>query len=650
MKSAIPQASATAFAAALGAAFPAIAEEAAPQRLPDVVVTATSTQRTTTDAPASVTVIDREELVRRPVQDLTDVLRDVPGVTLNGAGLTRRGVSIRGMPSEHTLFLLDGRRVNAAANAVQHADFDLGWMPAEAIERVEVVRGPMSSLYGSEALGGVVNVITRSASDEWRGSLTAMGGLREDGRGGETYQVGAYVGGPLAQDRLGLSLFAESKARANTPQATNRRLSDLEDRETVTGSATLSWTPDAAQRIDLTILGGRDDRYRDTATTGASPVYYRFADTVQRRQYALSHRGLWGWGETAVRAYRSTLDRENAVTAGQTPSRPVGMQEDILDGRATFDRWASHRLSVGGEWRRERLEDAAASRSGRLEGERYALFMQDEWTLTSSLSLTAGARFDHHEQYGWQTSPRLYAVWSPLEGLTLKAGGGRGFKSPSLKQLSPEFETIAAAGRFRVYGNPDLKPEIGTSYEASAEYRRGGWMGRVGVFDNDIEDLIETRCTAFCGVRGREIRLYQNIAEARIRGVELAGAAPLPGGFSLRADYTYLDSENRETGSPLSERPEHSGHATLRWQPEETRFVQLRGEYVGEQWMVSNSVQQPVPDYALVSLEGGYQLQPNLWVRAGVQNLTDVRLAEESAFFSFAEPGRFYHLGFTASF
>src|SRR5690606_1940492 len=154
-----------------------------------------------------------------------------------------------------------------------------------------VVRGPMSSLYGSEALGGVVNVITRSASDEWRGSLTAIGGLREDGRGGETYQVGAYVGGPLAQHRLGLSLFTESQARGNTPQATNRRLSDLEDRENVTGSATLSWTPDAAQRIDLTILGGRDDRYRDTATTGASPVYYRFADTVQRRQYALSHRG-----------------------------------------------------------------------------------------------------------------------------------------------------------------------------------------------------------------------------------------------------------------------------------------------------------------------------------------------------------------------
>jgi outer membrane receptor for ferrienterochelin and colicins len=106
---------------------------------------------------------------------------------------------------------------------------------------------------------------------------------------------------------------------------------------------------------------------------------------------------------------------------------------------------------------------------------------------------------------------------------------------------------MAAAGRFTVYGNPDLKPEIGTSYEASAEYRRDGWMGRIGVFDNDIEDLIETRCTEFCGIRGREIRLYQNISEARITGLELAGEAPLPANIILRADYTYLDSENKET-------------------------------------------------------------------------------------------------------
>lgn len=621
-----------------------------PQALPEVVVTATATPRALQTAPASVTVVDQQALSRRPVQDLTDVLRDVPGVTVNGAGLTRRGISIRGMPSEHTLFLVDGRRVNGSASAIAHADFELNWVPVEAMDRVEIVRGPMSSLYGSEALGGVVNVITRSATDVWRGSLRAMGGLREDGRGGETYQLGAYAGGPLIQDRLGLSLYAESKARGDTPQAANPRLSDLEAREALSGSATLSWTPDAAQRIDFTVLAGRDDRSRSTATTAATPVYYRYADAVDRRQYALSHTGRWSWGDSVVRAYRSTLDRTNTVTNGQTASRPVGMQEDIIDGRVTADPVAGHRLSVGGEWRREELQDAAAAVSGVLTSERYAIFAQDEWALTPSLSLTGGARFDHHDQYGWQTSPRLYAVWPPVEGLTLKGGGGRGFKSPSLKQLSPEFVTVAAGGRFTVYGNPDLKPEIGTSYEASAEYRRGGWAVRLGGFANDIENLIETRCTAFCGVRGREVRLYQNINEARITGLEAGAETRLPAGFSLRGDYTYLDSENRSTNQQLSERPHHSGHATLRWEPDDHRFVQLRGEYVGEQLMLFNAVQYAVPDYTLVSLEGGLRLEKNLWVRAGVQNLGDVRLADESAYFSFAEPGRFYYLGFTAGF
>jgi len=622
----------------------------APQALPEVVVTATATPRVLQTAPASVTVVDQQALSRRPVQDLTDVLRDVPGVTVNGAGLTRRGISIRGMPSEHTLFLVDGRRVNGSASAIAHADFELNWVPVEAMDRVEIVRGPMSSLYGSEALGGVVNVITRSATDAWRGSLRAMGGLREDGRGGETYQLGAYAGGPLIQDRLGLSLYAESKARGDTPQAANPRLSDLEAREALSGSATLSWTPDAAQRIDFTVLAGRDDRSRSTATTAATPVYYRYADAVDRRQYALSHTGRWSWGDSVVRAYRSTLDRTNTVTNGQTASRPVGMQEDIIDGRVTADPIAGHRLSVGGEWRREKLQDAAAAVSGVLTSERYAIFAQDEWALTPSLSLTGGARFDDHDQYGWQTSPRLYAVWTPVEGLTLKGGGGRGFKSPNLKQLSPEFVTVAAGGRFTVYGNPDLKPEIGTSYEASAEYRRGGWAVRLGGFANDIENLIETRCTAFCGVRGREVRLYQNINEARITGLEAGAETRLPAGFSLRGDYTYLDSENRSTNQQLSERPRHSGHATLRWEPDDHRFVQLRGEYVGEQLMLSNTVQYAVPDYTLVSLEGGLRLEENLWVRAGVQNLGDVRLADESAYFSFAEPGRFYYLGFTAGF
>ncbi|MEE3158714.1 MAG: TonB-dependent receptor plug domain-containing protein, partial [Pseudomonadota bacterium] len=141
--------------------------------LPTMVVTATTTERSAADAPASVSVVAGEELRNRPVNDLADAVRNTVGVDLSDLGLGRRGVSIRGMDSEHTLMLIDGQRINASASGIAHSDFELGWVPTEAIERVEIVRGPMSSLYGSEALGGVVNVITRAATDEWQGSISS---------------------------------------------------------------------------------------------------------------------------------------------------------------------------------------------------------------------------------------------------------------------------------------------------------------------------------------------------------------------------------------------------------------------------------------------------------------------------------------------
>lgn len=138
--------------------------------LEPTVVSATSTKRALKDVPASVAVITAEDLSRRPVRDLEDALRGSEGLQFNGIGMSRRGISIRGMSSEHTLVLIDGKRISPSAGAIAHSDFDLGWVPVEAIERIEVVRGPMSSLYGSEALGGVVNVITRKATDTWLGS------------------------------------------------------------------------------------------------------------------------------------------------------------------------------------------------------------------------------------------------------------------------------------------------------------------------------------------------------------------------------------------------------------------------------------------------------------------------------------------------
>ncbi|MDO8901552.1 MAG: TonB-dependent receptor [Phenylobacterium sp.] len=621
---------------------PAVADDATD--LAQVVVTPMAGPQALRDAPATISVVSRAELEARPIADLSDALRDEPGVNITGIGMTRRGISLRGMPVEHTLVLVDGRRISAVGGLVAHADYDLAWTPVEAIERIEVVRGPMSSLYGADALGGVVNIITRSATDAWVRSATLNGSVPERGAG-RSYQMGAYAGGPLVEGVLGLSLYADSTGRDPTYQEADPRQAELEGRRALNASATLSWTPDDSQRIDLTYGAGTDFRYRDTVTTGTAPVYYRFSDDITRQQISASHRGDFSFGQTLARAYRSEVERVNIRSRNQTPSGTVRIVESVVDGHVSTT-WGAHQLSAGGEARRQELRNPAVNAQGRSEADQYGLFIQDAWSITEQWSLVGGARFDHHDTYDWQTSPRLYTVFHLNERLTLKGGIGRGFKAPSLTQLSPDYQVVAAGGRFTVFGNPDLKPEIGTTYEASADYAGEGWSARLGVFQNDLEDLVETQCVRLCGIRGREVRVYGNVAEARIRGLELGGDVNLPAQLNLSANLTRMETENRLTGQDLLERPKTRANATLRWRPTPGLSAQLRGQYVGEQTVSTGRL----PDYSLWSLEASQRLFEGVTLRVGVENLTDQRLAEKSGSFTYAEPGRLYHLGFNLSF
>lgn len=614
-----------------------------------IVVSATATEHALENVPASVSIITAQDLALRPVQDLAEALEGAPGITIGGIGMTRRGISIRGMSSEHALVLVDGRRVNVAGSAMAHADFDLGWVPVTAIERIEVVRGALSSLYGSEALAGVINVITRRPADAWEGSAVNSFSLH-DGPGGNAYQLGAYFGGPLVRDKLSLVAWGEWRRRVPTPNREDRGISELEGREALSGNLALRWTPTAAQEIDLSYQVGDDDRWRDAVTTGARPTYYEYRDLVDRQQLSLSHRGNWAWGTTQVRAYRSKLERVNKRSDNQAPTAPQSMTDEVIDGYASVPMGGWQTLTFGGEWRHETLEDATVNLRGRKSSDHGALFIQDELKLGSRASVVIGSRFDHHEAYGWETSPRAYLVYHPVPNLTLRGGVGQGFKAPTLKQLSPEYRASGGGGRFTIIGNPDLRPETSTSYELGAEYRRTTWSLRGTLYQNDLDNLVQTYCTAYCGLRGRELRAYQNVDKARVRGVELGGQATLPGDLKLDLNYTYAEAENRQTGLTLAERPAHSGNLRLSWTPTAALNVDLRGRYVGRQKIYQGTTPVDLPAYDLWALSATYALTPALSLRGGVENITDARLAEESGLYSYAEPGRIFHFGLSARF
>ncbi len=618
--------------------------------LEPTVVTATSTERQLNDAPASVTVISREELVLRPVQDLEDALRGAPGLQFTGIGMTRRGVSIRGMGSEHTLILVNGQRINSAAGAVAHADFDLGWVPVEAIERIEVIRGPMSSLYGSEALGGVVNVITRRGTDAWHGAAQFNGGVREDGRGGQTHQLGVYAGGPLVPGVLGLSLSGETRRRQETPLHGDASQSEIEGRDAQSASATLSWTPDTAQRIDFSYANGLEDRWRNTRSAGRAPVEYESSDRIERERFSIAHSGDWAWGSSTLRAYRNTLERNQRYTNGVVPTSPrQELTDDIIDGSLSLPLADIHLVTFGGEWRKEQLEDGGFV-TGDAQSIHRALFLQDEIQFDPSWSLVLGNRFDQHEQYGWHNSPRAYLVHHVNDALTIKGGGGRGFKAPSLKQLSPGYSAIGGGGMFIIYGNPDLEPETNTTYEISADYQADGWWLNAGLFQNNVRGLIQTVCVSDCGQRGREVRNYDNVDKARIRGLELGGGVDLPANLRWDLNYTYLDAIDRSADRRLGDRARHLANTRLQWSPSAAFSAQLRGEYVGSQLTYSSNTAYGVPAYSLWHLELTQRITDDISLRGGIENLTDENFSDASDNFTFAEPGRTYHIGVSLRF
>ncbi|WP_242444371.1 TonB-dependent receptor domain-containing protein [Advenella sp. S44] len=616
--------------------------------LPSVVVTATANERAPDNVPASIAVVGGDDLRRRPVNDLADALRGAEGISLEDVGQGRRGISIRGMSSEHTLMLVDGQRISASASAIAHSDFELGWVPAEAIDRLEVVRGPMSSLYGSEALGGVVNVITRAPTDHWTGSLSSYALATDHGLGGNQYKNGFYIAGPLIPGQLGLSAWGEVRRRHMLHDASSPALSALDRQRAVTGHLGLSWTPDARQRIDLTIDAVNEDQTGLHAGTRNIP--YQSDNEIQRRRYAFTHTGQWSWGNSRVRLYRSTLDRQIWRSDGDQASGPNRFVDTVFDTQASFSPVSAHRLTVGGQLRRESLQDPNVNRQGKKAQAHQAFFVQDEMTLGSHWELVLGSRFDRHDSFGWEISPRAYVLFHPLDGLVLKAGVGRGFKAPTLKQLSPEFESWAAmGGRGVIRGNPDLQPETNLSYELGATYEADSWSAAATFFHNNVRNLIDTVRQPTCFAPGRVCLAYENVARVRLQGVELTGGADLSASWRLDANYTYLDARDRITGEPMPDRSRHRANATLAWKPLASLSTRVQLEYIGAQ--VRQDQEGKRPGYAMLHWYLDYDLNRNLSVQLGVENLTDKRLANDDiGLFSRADEGRRYFVGMRVQF
>lgn len=637
----------------------AFADEEQQQFDEQMVVTATQTETTIKEAPASISVITADDILTEPGLALNDLVKNIPGVESqqDGGRAGREMISIRGLDAGYTMILVNGRKLSSSSAVFRGNDFDLAAIPKESIERIEVIRGPMSALYGSEALGGVVNVITKKPENEWNSQFNGDYSYRDDDNGGE-FTVGVNTSGALIEDELFMSFAVNKSARdayhAFTGEGTDNRggtydrseATTLEERDTLALSGGLLWYINENHDLAFDFSYNDDDREGVIeSTSGLTPS----ETTIKRNMQALTYNGAFSWGEAQLRYNRDAVTNENGAEIDTGVTDVEERNQQVYGHATTYV--GSHTLTFGGEWSYSELENPESlTVTGKADVHEQALFVQDQWSINDAYTLTYGTRLDFHEEFGSHWSPRAYLVNTVNDKLTLKGGVGSAFNAPSLLNLSEENIINSCKGSCQIQGNPDLDPETSVSYEVSALYNEDTWGFELGLFRNDIKNLIERDLPPEDEREDGDVYTYKNIDEAMTQGVEFAGHIDLTDRVTLNGAYTFLDTEDKSTGEQLENRPDHQGNVRVTWFATDWLDTFARVNYIGDTVVdVDSDVTRP----AVTTLDLGlnYHFNYDWRLRAGVRNLTDEQFDDiEVTQRGYSMDPRTWYIGMTANF
>lgn len=711
-----------------------------------VVTSASGYEQKITDAPASISVITQEDLTKKPYVNLLDAVRDIEGVDIGETNdKTNNGtISIRGMGSDYTLILIDGKKQNT--NGDIYPNSFLGAQlasipPLSMIERVEVIRGPMSTLYGSDAIGGVVNIITKKISNEWSGAIGYNKTFQSDSAYGNNDKTDITIMGPLIKDKLGLSLrgsFYEQEksnplykkaylngvdvSKSNDTFGSGKGNVQNENWNFGTG---LSFTPNDNHTIkvdydiskqkfdnkpyiktDGTIGNplGTGDNYKDLwyynkTTKQYSPRAGYSSDNLQmqREQYSLFWEADWNIGKTTLGVYQvnsenigrtmplSSSDREfmnslynkyktGSGASGKAYTRFLAEASEteknkfnallprdarILDSSNTtysakYELGLNkHYIVLGSEYLEAQMKDGVfgmekGDKNGKKEYYQYALFAEDNWNIIEPLIFTFGSRYDKHENFGDNLSPRAYLTYTLNNNWTIKGGVATGYKTPKTSDLQEGITGFGAQGTTPFIGNPDLKPEKSISKEIAVYYEHPEKHNfNLTLFQNNFKDKIDDGIiTSSAGEEWAalgydNLTQKQNIGKAEILGLEASGKYFILENLSIKANWTLMDSEVKSDdwkldGKPLRSSPKQMYSTTLDWQttPKLNTYIQYSGEIDRfNQRYQKDGVNHDLyfKDYSIWNLGASYKFDKAFTITSRVNNLFDKNYLEYSA-------------------
>ncbi|MFC0679753.1 TonB-dependent vitamin B12 receptor [Lysobacter korlensis] len=601
-------------AVACAVALPVYAQSASDSAtdLDEVVVTANRAPVPVRDLIAPVEVIDRDAIVHSQARSLPELLRGRAGITVANQGGPGKltSVFLRGAESDHVLVLVDGVRIGSVTSG-QAGFQDL---PLELIERVEIVRGPRSSLYGSEAIGGVIQIFTRRDTGGVAPRLAFGAGSHD------SYEASAGVGG-----RVGRGWFGADYGWTRSEGIDACRGAGF---PIFAGCFTTEPDRDGYERESLSLRGGVELNEAWTVQAHAlraeadNEYDGSFVNRSEIVQQVVG--GSVGWTPSETASITLSAGRNRDASDNLLGALDVGYfdtDRDIATLQGNLVVGQGQLLSAGFDWLRDRVDsDLEFARTERVNRAVFAQYLGD----FGRIDLQASARSDDNDQFGEHTSGNLAVGFDVTTTWRLTASVGNAFRAPSFNDLYYPFG----------FGNPDLEPERSRTVEAGVAWRRGTTGIRLDLYRTSVDDLVAFDFDTF---------LPQNVQTARLRGAELTGNVEIVG-WNANASLSIVDAENRSAdlyGLELPRRASQSARVEL---DRDFGDVHLGVTAVAEGGRYDDLLNtRRVAGYGLLDLRAEYALSADWRVQARVANVFD-RDYETVAFYN--QPGRTWFLTF----
>ena len=550
-------------------------EETTHIKTDEVVVTASRTKQEVKESPSSIEVITREDIDKMGAETLAQALQLALGIDTQENAMVGNRSSLRGMNTNQTLILIDGRRVRTENTSETMNYYELKRINMDDVERIEIVRGAASSLYGSEALGGVINIIKKRPG-KMQTAVTLDWTSRQSDEGIR------FDSGKLGKWGLSASFKHMDVRERGTDVTSNmygkKYFFNLDGRMDMTKD---KW-------LDVFFDYMTEDLYMKTADSithskqGESYDHKRFSTGVK-------YSGRDNRGDYEMQVYYTYFDKHQRTR--QRANNVLNSFDDmkynslIFDGRRSIQVAKDHLLTFGGEYRKEDYESTRIKGSNRttLEGvttqlgdssmDYAAFYLQDEWLASPRWLIIPSLRWDYNSEFGNELTGKLGTTYKITKDLRFKANVGTAYRAPTASELYFSWQHLPTP-RMEVHlnGNPDLKPEKALNFDLGFEFEQDKTFGKITYFHNKVDDLINLntivtpRFIPGFGMRMIANGTYGNIDSATMQGVELEARQALGSGFSVRGLYTYLDARDGKTGERLAGRPYHKASLQLSYE------------------------------------------------------------------------------------